>query len=256
MLRKLVRIAVKAIVVLLLVHVPAAAQIVNIEDKRVRLRDSSAWAGNVDVGFSILQNTKQIITGRLGFLVEYSQKKHFVMGLGGFNALQADRQKLTNDGFLHLRHNYELRPRWVTEAYTQIQYNELMRIRSRSLVGAGLRYKIRYQKQRLYLGASYMFERNLLQDLTELRYHRFSSYLSINLTLPNGSRFVSTTYYQPVLTDLANARVASETSLQFKITKNTSFRTVFALVFDGDPLLPEAVPNTTYSLTNGLRFDF
>lgn len=233
------------------------AQIINIEDRRTSLKDSIGFGGSADIGFSMLQNTRQILTGKVGVQLEFANKKHFLLAIGGYNALQADGQKLSNDGFAHLRYNYDLRTVWVGELFGQMQYNELLRIRRRTLGGAGVRLKLRpLLGQRVYLGASYLYEVNELSNGLTLRYHRMNNYLSFHLKLPRESKFVSTTYYQPVITHFANARLATENTLQFKITQKLSFRTTFSLVFDGDPMLPTEVPNTTYQITNALRWDF
>ena len=61
------------------------AQIINIEDKRVRLGDSIAFKGHFDVGFNIVKNDKKLITVAGITQCEYVNHRHVVLGLSGYN---------------------------------------------------------------------------------------------------------------------------------------------------------------------------
>lgn len=234
------------------------AQIVNIEDKRVRLGDSITLKGYVDMGLNLNKNDKHLISARASVQVEKLFKEHFFLFIGGYNFVKGEGQNFLNDGFLHLRYNKEWGKSWVIEGFIQGQYNERTRLLFRGLVGTGLRYKIRLaQKQRIYLGLAYMLEDDQFKDATpRQRDSRLSSYLSYNLQLSHNSRVVHTTYFQPVLNNFNNNRISSEAAILINISKHLLFKITANLTRDNDPRLPESVPNLTYSWANGLRWDF
>jgi Protein of unknown function, DUF481 len=233
------------------------AQVVNIEDRRIRLGDSLHWLGKADLGFNLIQNAKQYLTASAAIQMEYKQKKHFFLSLTAYNLAKVSEQNLLNDGFQHLRYNYEVTPKIVWEVYGQAQYNERILLRLRMLAGTGVRFRIiRQAKTKFYLGTSYFYEKAQFSDATEPLYnHRFSVYLAFSKNI-GAARFASTTYYQPIVTHLNNMRWASDNSLWLPLSKKLAFRANLNLTYDTDPRLPASIPDLIYSWTNGLRFEF
>jgi Protein of unknown function, DUF481 len=245
---------------LFLTSVYLKSQIVNIEDKRIRLGDSITFKGFVDLGFNVFKNDKTLMTAKAtGQIEKLAFKKHFFLFIGGYNFAKAEGQNFLNDGFLHLRYNYWIQRSLVLEIFTQAQYNERTNILFRGLVGSGLRFKFKSaEKNRFYLGLAYMFEQNQYnRDLIpDQNNHRLSSYFSYNLSLTNNSRFIHTTYFQPLLNNFSNNRVSSDATLLFNFTKHLVFRASFNTSYDNDARLPESIPDLIYTWTNGLRWDF
>lgn len=89
---------------------------------------------------------------------------------------------------------------------------------------------------------------NINKDFRGSSYLTFSFYPTDNITI------VSTTYYQPLLTQLSDYRIASETNFLLSITNKLSLRTSYSITFDATPA--EGVPNTFYNLTTGLLYAF
>ena len=247
------------IVVGILINIPLLkSQIINIEDKRVRLGDSVTLKGYVDLGLNFYKNDKYLTTARASFQVEKALDKHFMMLIGGYNLVKGEGQNFLNDGFVHFRHNIDMNRHLVWETFTQVQYNERTRMLFRGLLGAGVRIKLRLaQKQRFYIGTAYILEQNQFRDETPRQLnHRLSTYLSYNVQLPNKSRLVHTSYFQPLLTDFSSFRMASEVSWLMNITNRLIFKATANLSNDNDPRTPADIPDLTYSWTNGLRWDF
>lgn len=236
------------------------SQIVNIEDKRIRLGDSITFKGFVDLGFNVFKNDKMLMTARAaGQLEKLAYKKHFFLLIGGYNFAKAEGQSFLNDGFVHLRYNVALKEPLVFEAFTQGQYNERTNILFRGLIGSGLRLKMKAgDKNRFYVGLAYMFEQNQynLDLIPTQNNHRMSSYFSYNVGLTNNSRLVHTTYFQPLLNDFTNNRLSSDATLLFNFTKHLVFRASFNTSYDNDSRLPDTIPDWIYMWTNGLRWDF
>jgi Protein of unknown function, DUF481 len=233
------------------------SQIINIEDKRVKIGDSIATKGYIDVGFNVVQNDKQLTTAAGSGLLEHVHFKHLFLVLSGYNFVKTGDNKLLNDGFGHFRYNYLLGKNTTWEGYTQIQYNERTRSRFRGLVGSGIRYMINLtEKHRFYVGLSYMFEHNQFSDITVRQYdHRVSSYVSFNINLNERIRLANTTYFQPLLNS-SNGRISSQGAFICQITKRFVYRSTLSLTYDNDARLPVSVPDLVYSWTNGIRWEF
>ncbi len=232
------------------------AQIVNIEDKRVERRDTAGWFGHVDLGFNLVNNGSEVITLNGGLRIEWLKNRHSFLSLSKYNLVKAEGTEFINDGFQHLRYNYAVK-RWLTwEAFLQAQYNEKLNLRFRGLIGTGPRFQmVREKKLKAYLGLLYMFEHNEeTKPDTTLEDHRLSAYLSFRFQPLPSISIASITYYQPVIDDVKDLRLSSETSLTVFLTQRLRFRTAFSITYDSR--VPPEVANTIYRLVNGLRWEF
>jgi hypothetical protein len=235
-----------------------SAQIINIEDRRQRRADSTNWQGFVDVSLHANRNTRRVLQGRLNTQVQYHYKKHFAMWLLGGQLLRVDGRSFANDGFSHVRYNYDMSDHVVFEAYGQIQYNEQLFIRLRSLVGSGLRFKYKVSPTvRFYSGIGLMPENNLLTTFINYQRLRMSNYVSMSIKPDPRFAFVSTHYWQPDLERLrSNHRYASESTLLIKLTDRLVFRQSLSLVYDNDPVIPPTVPRFVLATSGAIRLEF
>lgn len=232
------------------------AQIVNIEDKRVMLDDSTNWYGQVRLGFNLVENGSSVLNLNGAISIEYDKDKHWFLSLSNFNFIQVNNEDFVNEGFQHFRYNYKA-SRWlIYEAFTQAQYNEKLRLRLRWLAGGGLRFPIlQKENQEIFLGITYMYEYNEERDPDlEFRDHRMSTYASFGLQPFKNASLSNTTYYQPVINDLDDLRLSSQTTLAINLTSRLLFSSTFSITHD--TRVPEDVENTIYSLRNGIRWNF
>jgi hypothetical protein len=246
------------LVVLGILSTCARAQIVNIEDQRKGF-DTLGWFGQLDVGGNLNRNSTTTVSLNGALRVDHKAERHALLMLADYRLVQVSGRNGINAGFAHLRYAYYIDDVWRWEAFTQVQYNEQIRLGLRGLVGTGPRLKLlSIERNRLYVGVLYMYEYDELAERSIFyRDHRLSNYLSFNLfPLPRLS-LTNTTYYQPVLPDFASPRISSVTGLSLKITDSFSFTSQYSVT--RDPLLNrglEEVPATTYSWVNGLRYVF
>ncbi len=240
-------------------HDRLTAQIVNIEDRRMQVPDSIHFMGFADIGGSYYRNDKSLLSLRGNLQMEYYKDRHFVISLTQYNLVQADQDNFLNDGFQHLRYNY-VAGKWITwEAFGQVQYNERTRLLLRVLTGAGPRLRLKpIFKQRVHIGLLPMYEYNQIRDTVIIhRDIRLSSYLSIHVkTNDNRISLSSTTYFQPLLADGGNFRIASETSLVVKVLKQLSLRGSLTYLYDNDDRIPADIPDRVYQVQQGIRWDF
>ena len=237
-----------------------SAQIVNIEDRRKAL-DSLGWHGQVDLGANLTKNTNTVTTLKGAVRLDRLGQKGNVLALADYQLIQVSGDNAVNAGFLHFRYGYELKDPYRWETFTQLQYNERLRLTARFLVGTGVRrrlYKSKDGRNRAYLGVLYMYEYDELSE-SDIFYrdHRLSSYLTFNVPLGELITLNNTTYYQPRLPDFTVPRLSTVTNIVLSLTTRLRVTSIFNLTYDErvNRDLPE-VPASTYSWVNGLRYSF
>lgn len=248
----------RKLVVLSLFFFPllACSQIINVESLR-KVTDTSGWTGNTSLSFSLTKNTNTLIRLKNNIHIQYKMNKHLLLFVNNLGFERSGGQSFLNQGSQHLRYNYKITDAIVWEAFVQSQYNSIAKIQFRGLAGTGPRFKlIGLDKYRLYLGTLVMYEHEELNEepLVLNRDWRASAYLSMSLYPTENISFVSTTYYQPVLSALGDYRLASENAFVLGIIEKLSLKLSYTLTFDETPATN--VPNTFYELTTGLLYVF
>jgi hypothetical protein len=246
---------------LLLILLPGTrgrAQIVNIEDQR-RAIDSIGWSGQLDVNGSLTRNNNTVLTAGGSLRLDRRGRKANVLLLTDYQLVQVSGDNATNAGFFHARYGWEPKDGWRWESFSQIQYNERLRLNLRFLAGTGVRRKLlRKGKSRAYLGVLYMYEYSEMTD-SEIIYrdHRLSNYFTIRAQVTPALSLASTTYYQPRLPDFTLPRISSVANLSLTVTKALRFTTNFSLTYDErvNRDFPE-VPAMVFKWVNGLRVTF
>jgi hypothetical protein len=247
------RVATLAIVLFFAHHVHA--QIINIEDMRIKgTSDTVRWAGSVkgSVAWMKIATTSTLLHGEAR--MHYRQQNSLTLFLVNSNILRADNEDFQNAHFAHFRHTQKITKDLAWEGFAQLQYNRLLILRSRTLIGLGLRYRLFREplaQHRCYFGTALMPEWNTYLDDTKSNYFlRQSNYLSFTLRLNSQSKLTSTTYYQPDWTDWKNHRLATEWNLEFVFNKRFAFHMEISYGKDGS--LPSKAPLEVYQVRNGL----
>lgn len=235
------------------------AQIVNIEELRITgTNDSTRWYGTVKAAATLTKIAQQSLQIGSGIRVQYKHDPHMVPWLANGTLLRAGQQDFTRQLFGHVRYNYKINSVWSTETFVQVSANPVQLLQERSLVGAGLRFralKSKNGRQRIYLGAAALWERNRFSDPFGTLYRqRFSGYFSLTLKAGKYAVLYSTTYYQPVWGLAGYFRFSTEWNLQVPVGEHLSFTTDYTYGIDRD--LPEAASAYTYTWINGLMWHF
>lgn len=236
------------------------SQLVNIESRRMQT-DTLRLAGNADVSFNYQKTndvTLNVFKTSLSAQGKSKNLKHIVLALGNYHLASSNNSTINNAGFGHLRYNYKWN-KWLRwEAYTQVQFNELLSLRYRFLTGTGARFKLNHGETiKTYLGVSAFYEHEEIQDIQETINTdvRMSNYFVVSIKFPNKrGEITSTTYYQPLFRALNDFRITNQSLIQLNITKQLAFTTAVNYFFDANP--PVDVQPSTFSLSNGLRFTF
>jgi hypothetical protein len=230
------------------------SQIINIESKRF-LKDTNGFVGTINANFNINQNTQQVLTAGLNQHVQYKYNRNRILAISDINFIKAGEKDFVNAGYQHLRYNYKLNNFLTWETFVQAQYNKVLLLDRRYLAGTGPRFKIiKKENIKVYTACLYMYEyQSQNNDSAEHYNNRLSAYVTLSLGLGK-LEFTSTTFFQPNMADVADHRVANDSSLDLPINKNLNFKVGFNLLYDTRQ--PIGIPEMTYILRNGLSYKF
>ncbi|MBC7775905.1 MAG: DUF481 domain-containing protein [Phycisphaerae bacterium] len=242
----------------LLVFSPALrSQVVNIEEQRITgTNDTTHWYGHLRGGLSLVKVKQQSLQLHGQVKVQYKADPHLTLLLMNVNLLRAGNKDFARQAFAHLRYNYKLTETWIWEAFAQVQTSPIQLLEQRSLLGTGARWRLLKSKdgrQRIYLGAAWLWEQNrFMEPLGRSSWHRSSNYISSTFRPNKKIALIQTTYWQPVLGLIRNYRLSSEWLLKLEMTNKLSFTLDFEYSIDKN--LPEAAPAETYAWRNGLSW--
>lgn len=252
MLRSIFRIA---LICNLLLVISVKAQVINIEGKRF-MNDTNGWVGNVDFNFNVFNNTQQVLQFSNTVRVQYQKNKSRFILLNDLNFIKAGNTDFANAGYQHFRYNYKV-SKWITmEAFTQTQYNPVLKLDFRYLLGAGPRLKLlKKEHAKIYVAALYMYEYDdIVADPINLQEHRMSSYVTCTFSILKNLEFTSTTFYQPNIENTLDYRIANDSGLEIHINKHLNFKSSFNMLYD--TYQPIGIPDLVYSFRNGLSIKF
>jgi hypothetical protein len=231
------------------------AQVINIESKRF-LNDTNGFVGSALANFSINQTTKQVIALGVNVHAQYQYNRHRILAITDLSFIKAGDQDFVNSGYQHVRYNYKIVNRVTWEAFVQGQYNRVLLLDRRYLVGTGPRFKVVKKKNfRVYTACLYMYEYQVQNFDSITKYNnRLSTYVTVSFALSKILDFTSTTFYQPNLADFADYRIANDSALEFNLSQKLNFRVGFNMLYDTRQ--PRGIPAMTYMLKNGIGYKF
>jgi hypothetical protein len=243
------------VVILLLVTANLRAQIMNIEQERLKT-DTTGWAGTAATTFQYLKNSTEFWSSGAHIHLQYKTKKSLYLWLTDYALAKSSGTNYANAGIQHLRYNYKIKDWFTAEAFTQAQFNNVLNVHFRWLLGGGPRFKVVKTKPfRMYAAALYMYEYEELADTSIIHHdHRLSCYVSLTLKIKDNLSLTNTTYFQPKFVQFSDYRLSSQTDMKIGISKHFAFTLSYLYYFDAFPA--ENIPKETHALQNTLSFEF
>ncbi len=214
-----------------------SAQLVNIESKRMQT-DSIRFTLNADFSFNHTNNDgSQVNQIDAALTTQLKSKDHrkIYFFLGNYKLIDSGEENLQNAWFLHGRFNYKFSQLFRFETFLQGQYNQLLVVEQRNLIGVGLRVKW-IDKERFtgYAGNSYMYEMESSDQAGTTNYnHRNSTYLTLSYTAKSQKfSIANTVYYQPLYRDISDYRILEQFRLDIPLSTWLKVFTLYNYYFD------------------------
>lgn len=222
---------------LILAPISAKAQLVNIESRRMQ-SDSTRFTleGNVSGTYTNV-NGGTVFQARPSLATQVKSKnlENTFFFIGDYRLLRTQNNDIANAFFMHLRYNKTLSPNLKLEAFVQAQYDQVLAITSRRLLGLGIRvYLIENEHISLRVGNSYMYEREEANEVDEVAYyHRNSSYITLGASLPESPLSITNTlYYQPLYADFSDYRLLEQLRINVNLSEAISLFGLFNYYYD------------------------
>jgi len=233
-----------------------AQQVIHIENIRLAAPDTG-FTGSVSLQANLIQNQNEIFQTSNQVQGQYVWKEHFILGITAFNLSFVNGDRLLNDGYQHVRYNYNYNEILALEAFAQFQYNEFQALKLRILNGYGPRFALINNdstETRLFIGLAYMAEYEEEANGKINRTHRGNLYASFGFPIGKILIMDFIGYYQPDLTWAGDYRLSLQASAEIRITNRLTFKLRHTLSHDSQP--PVNVRTTFYNFSNGLRYRF
>jgi hypothetical protein len=212
--------------------------------------------GNIELGLNFVQNINNVFQTQNSSQFKWNREKHSVMSFNALNLTVFNESKVLNDGIQYLRHSYHAKSYLDIETFGQAQYNEIIKIRGRFLMGTGVRLHIfESAKDSVKLHLSLHYMREYEEETTDLinRHHRLNNVLSFGWPINEKVGLNMIAYYQPDIQNLKDFRFSSEASIQIKIFTRLTFKYAMAWFYDERP--PQGINRIFYSIRNTLLFE-
>ena len=223
---------------------------VNTEKLRMA-RDANGISGQVELAFSLTLGNSKLAQLDFGPAFVARRGRHQAFVLSDLSWVSSNEVSVVNRGFGHVRYNVDLTARLIGEAFTQIQYDRAQNLKSRFLLGGGVRMNlVKRPTGFAAVGASAMYEHEEQTDGQTSDSPRGSSYLSLSISSPERAALSSTVYLQPALDDFEDLRVLQETRVALTVVRRLALVVTFNYRLDTRP--PAGIRRYDLKLKNGL----
>ncbi len=231
-----------------------AQSIIHVENRRMAATDNGL-SGTIELSANFIQNINDIFQTANAAQIQYVKDKWSFLSLSMYNLTVFNRSNIVNEGFTHLRAVRTLNKKLALEGFVQGQFNEIIKIKYRHLVGTGLRIKLFDRDSLRFFSGSIVMGENEMEATGILNNHlRLSQYFSVAFPIKQLINIDLIAYFQPDLLHLNDFRTSAEAIVDFKLTRKLQFRLVHSLFYDSKP--PETIRNTFYNFRNGLIYRF
>jgi len=249
----------------------AQSQILRVDKNHLESDSAGYFALYADVNFSLdnrsVSPSEKLVYTRLSSKADvlYVSKRHAYILINSIEYQSSTTGTPFSTGYTHFRINFRRQHKISYETYTQLQYDEVRRMKLRTLVGGGIRFTaIDEDGFDIHVGSGLMYElekwRAVENDPASDFYKeipKLSNYIGIEFTLSKHVKLNLWGLYQTGYDsqdDIKRNRYAAEASLNFIINKRMMWVNRFSYFYDAQPVIP--INPAFYQITNGLRISF
>jgi len=187
--------------------------------------ESQGWNG--EIGISGAYTSGNSDTSSIGFSgkAEYHQKSWMIYSIAAYHYGEANDDKNTNDGLIHLRYIHEIsNTPYDYELYIQSEFNEFQDVKVRNLTGVNIRRDFSGFFDKCYVGIglfySYMEPDSVSQIDPIYERTKMNSYISLVKKINSHFSITYLGFYQPNLEDFSDYRVSQVLQFDTAITEN------------------------------------
>ncbi len=239
-----------------LVTAPRKAHAQILDTLRGFQTNEMGWSGSAELRFSVAGGNTDVSALMGAARSQWQGDDHRWRAIAVGTRVTAGGEEIAESTQLHVRHNAHLKGRAYSLAFTQHQHNPFQRLRSRFLLGAGIRIDlIRGEKLGMSLGASHMTEIERIQDESGSDTdQRMSSFVMVTGQLNEHVGVDITGFVQPLWREFGDMRAILNAGLRASLGSGFSLNLVHTLAHDSSP--PAGVETTDWRVQSGVSVDF
>lgn len=219
------------------------------------------FSGAFDLDLAVEGGNTERTGAATGIKFQWTEAEVTDFILANYAYAKSDGVINKNKGFTHYRHIHQLDDQLAWEGFAQLSFNEFTNLTLRALAGGGVRLTLSEANDKtdffLGLGAFYEHEQLdtslVVEDDTEEAV-RANIYLVIKYPFNEHVSLVSTTYFQPDVSDVNDFRAIEVFSLVSKLTETLSLKVNLDYAHDSKP--PLTIKKSDTSLTVGIAVNF
>ena len=251
---------------------PINAQ-VNTESLRKTIQEPG-FHFNLGATLNLMDGNRNLFQTQIKTRLDQVQPWGHLFFVSNYKMSSKDEAVFVNQGFAHLRFMKELTPRYSGEVFSQLEFNEFIRLNQRTLVGGGLRFKHSSLAGRhhtgqaplsMVFGLGLMLERESIDigsdastgdpihgNLAELL--RSSNYFVLAYAPRENVNIQSTTYYQVDTKRLQDYRLLSQSLIEVGLGKRLALTSELNIRYDSEP--PGGVKSRDLEYNQGMTYKF
>ncbi len=246
---------------------------VNTESLRKTIQEPG-FHFNLGATLNMMDGNRNLFQTQIKTRFDQVQSWGHLFLVSNYKMSSKDETVFVNQGFAHLRFMKELTHSYSAEVFSQLEFNEFIRLNQRALVGAGLRFNhsglsgkhhSRKNPLSMVLGLGLMLERESIDigsdgtagdpvhgDLAELL--RSSNYFVLAYAPRENINIQSTTYYQVDTQRFQDYRLLSQSLIEMGLGKRLALTSELNIRYDSEP--PGGVKTRDMEYTQGITFKF
>lgn len=222
---------------------PNVQAFLNIESLRQSSDMSERLSGSTQLGISDSNGNVNKTILKFSSLNMINRGKNNFIILGSYNYGRSSGNEDVNDGHLHFRLTRALSEGIFVEFFQQDEFNRFQDLKSRILLGSGLRQKLfKKLKHSLFLGGGVFYEKEDIHSSPNQNNPRGNFYLSYVCAEPKKYRASVVAYFQPNIERFYDQRVKLNLGLETYFGKYFVQQWSYTLARDSKP--PAGVQKT------------
>lgn len=260
--RRLLAAAVGALLLTATAPPPALSAQTILNTERFQLAEVEGFHVSSDLALDLRRGNSRLLDLRASGIVGTLEGRHWPRIIFGGRYLRDADRSLLDEQFVQLRYSYLLSAEARTFHFVQVQKNESLLLRSRWLLGSGVRHTFVDTGQfQISVGTGVMgeWERLEAERLGPGDEARTSTLRMANLAvaaweLGSGARILNILYLQPDLADFGDRRILNDLGIVLPVT--SWMHSTIALEWRRDTRPPTALRKDDARLRVGVGLEF
>ncbi len=248
------------LVVLLALPASAAAQTI-LNTERFQVDEVDGRHMSAEVSLSFQSGNAHVLDASTSGMIGTLRGRHWPRAIFGGRYLSTRKSSVLDAEFLQLRYSYVFSSATRTFHFLQAQKNRTLLLRSRWLVGGGVRTTVASSRRgTLALGSGVMGEWEALdpdrlgaEEGRRARALRMANLLVFSWEADRGPRILNILYVQPDIAEFSDVRILNDLALIAPLTDR--IRSTLSLEWRRDTRPPASLEKDDLRLTAGLALE-